>query len=134
MTTYCLLFRGYFSDSIIEVSKTKQIPGDYYGCIGVPITALDKISNAPDSPWEILDMIRPQIHGKLLYCRYVIRKKLPPEIEAYMDSGGVFYKTDCDLYIPLDGEPEKIELVKRRKYEEGKDKNTYFHNPAGSSR
>lgn len=99
--THYLLFRGYFNEGIIEVSKTKQIPGDYYGCMGVPISALDKISNVPDSPWEILDLIRPKVNGKELYVRIVIRKKLPPEINQYMDDGGVFRKEGNDLYIPL---------------------------------
>jgi len=94
-------FIGYFNEGIIEVSKTKEIPGDYYGCIGVPITALDKIGNAPDSPWEILDLIRPKLNGKGLYARIVMRKRLPPEINAYMDDGGVFLKDGNDLYIPL---------------------------------
>ena len=101
MTTHYLMFRGYFSNNIIEVSKTKQIPGDYYGCIGVPITSLDKIDNTPECQWEILDLIRPKLNGKTLYVRIVIRKKLPPEINQYMDDGWAFLKKGDDLYIPL---------------------------------
>ena len=100
-TTHYLMFRGYFSNDIIEVSKTKQIPGDYYGCIGVPITVFDKIYNTQDSQWEILDLIRPKLNEKTLYARIVIRKKLPQEINQYMYDGGAFLKEGDDLYIPL---------------------------------
>ena len=56
----------------ISVNKVAQIPGDYYGVMGVPITVMDKYS--PDE-WEILDLVRPRLAGKRLYCRILIRRR-----------------------------------------------------------
>ena len=95
---HAIRFLGYFSSGIIEVSKTSTIPDDYYGVMGVPITALDKIGH---EQFEFLDLIRPKLNGKVKYARICMRRKLPPEIEAYMDNGGPFIKRDDDLYIPL---------------------------------
>ena len=98
-----LIFRGFFCKKAIEVPKTKYIPIDYYGCIGVPITALDKIDT---NTWELLDCIRPKIKGKALFRRIIMRKKLPTEIEEYINKGGVVFQTDEDLLIPLRQEGE----------------------------
>ena len=95
-------FTGYFCPGIIEVSKTAQIPDDFYGCMGVPITALGKISWGEGKQFDILDMIRPVLNGKVLYCRYVIRRRLPEEIQRYMDEGRPFVQYGEDLIIPLD--------------------------------
>ena len=44
-------YPSYDNYDAIEVSKTKDIPADYYGAMGVPITFLDKYN--PDQ-FEIL--------------------------------------------------------------------------------
>ena len=85
------LFRTYSSDiypkydnyDAIEVSKTIDIPCDYYGIMGVPITFIDKFN--PDQ-FEILGDSRYHdgqdysddinvINGKTLYRRILIRRK-----------------------------------------------------------
>ena len=72
----------YDNYDAIEVSKTSDIPGDYDGVMGVPITFLDKYN--PEQ-FEILgldryieDNPRPgrrfTINGKEIYARILIRK------------------------------------------------------------
>lgn len=98
-----LIFRGFFCKKAIEVPETKAIPIDYYGCMGVPITALDKIDT---NLWELLDCIGPKINGKTIYRRIIIRKKLPPEIEEYINNGNIVFQADEDLLIPIRQERE----------------------------
>ena len=67
----------------IEVSKTAEIPIDYYGKMGVPISFMDKYN--PDQ-FEILGLDRYvednpnygrrfKINGKEIYARIVIRRR-----------------------------------------------------------
>ncbi len=74
----------YDNYDAIEVSKTKEIPMDYAGAMGVPITFLDKYN--PEQ-FEILGMERPlveaitgkvsrfRIDSKEIYARIVIKNK-----------------------------------------------------------
>jgi len=74
----------YDNYSAIEVSKTAEIPKDYPGAMGVPISFLDKYN--PDQ-FEIVGLDRPlmkektdrisrfYLNGKELYARLVIRKR-----------------------------------------------------------
>ena len=74
----------YDNYDAINVNKTAEIPCDYDGAMGVPITFLDKYN--PDQ-FEIIGMDRPlitqltgkqsrfRINGKELYARIVIRRK-----------------------------------------------------------
>ena len=74
----------YDNYDAIEVSKTKEIPMDYAGAMGVPITFLDKYN--PEQ-FEILGMDRPlveaitgkvsrfRIDSKEIYARIVIKNK-----------------------------------------------------------
>ena len=84
-----ILFRQYNPDDYptydnydaINVNKTSEIPMDYNGTIGVPITFLDK--HNPDQ-FEILgtstmDMAKgaPYVAGKRIYERILIRRRQP---------------------------------------------------------
>jgi len=73
----------YETYNAIEVSKTINIPIDYNGIMGVPITFLDKYN--PDQ-FEIvgefkhgsdsyLDLAKPVVNGKELYTRIAIKRK-----------------------------------------------------------
>lgn len=86
-------FPKYDNYNAINVSKTKEIPMDYDGVMGVPITFMDKYN--PDQ-FEILGLsasagyseeivgipflgdkdARPLINGKNTYARIFIKKKL----------------------------------------------------------
>ena len=74
----------YDSYDAINVDKTSDIPGDYYGIMGVPITFLDKynpeqfeivgeFNNGSDSE---LDMAKPIVCGEQKYSRIAIRRRL----------------------------------------------------------
>lgn len=72
----------YDNYDAIEVNKTNDIPCDYYGIMGVPITYLDKYNPAQ---FEIVgefnhgcdnqyDLAAPILNGKCLYPRIAIRR------------------------------------------------------------
>ena len=85
-----ILFRKYnFRDypkydnyDAINVNKTVDIPIDYDGVMGVPITFLDKynpeqfeiIGELHDGSDNEYDFQKPKINGKKLYMRVLIRK------------------------------------------------------------
>ena len=71
----------------IEVSKTKEIPKDYDGMMGVPITFLDKYNS---EQFEILGQMAttkitefnfgyPYISGKKKYARLLIKNRMPEQ-------------------------------------------------------
>lgn len=74
----------YDNYDAIEVSKTKEIPCDYDGAMGVPITFLDKFN---PKQFEILGMDDhrlqypewrgrgPDLNGKPIYRRIIIKRK-----------------------------------------------------------
>ena len=73
-------YQKYDNYDAIEVGKTAEIPCDYYGMMGVPITFLDKFN--PDQ-FDIvgneyslnIDKGRVYINGKRMYSRVFIRRK-----------------------------------------------------------
>lgn len=78
----------YDNYDAINVDKTKDIPVDYDGVMGVPVTFLDKFN---PSQFEILGLDRPliteltgkqsrfRINGKEMYARIAIRNKYPKQ-------------------------------------------------------
>ena len=73
----------YDNYNAINVNKTKHIPKDYYGVMGVPITFLDKYNR---SQFEILGLDRYvdnnpnyghrfNLNGKEIYARVLIKRK-----------------------------------------------------------
>ena len=71
---------------VIEVPKVSDIPVDWPGYMGVPISYMDK--HDPER-FEIVDTIKPKIDGKEIYQRIIIRNKKPelPEWVALSDYG-----------------------------------------------
>ena len=78
-------FPKYESYDTIEVSKTSDIPMDYDGVMGVPITFMDKycpeqfeivgvFNHGSDSEF---DLAKPILNGKELYTRIAIRHRSP---------------------------------------------------------
>jgi hypothetical protein len=86
--TYSLVkYPKYDNYDAIEVSKVAEIPKDYDGCMGVPITFLDKYN---PKQFEIVGQTgviepdgicieykggRPYIKGKRMYSRIIIRRR-----------------------------------------------------------
>lgn len=56
----------------INVDKVSDIPLDYEGVMGVPITYMDKYN--PDQ-FEIIDLITPKMNGKSKYKRLLVKHK-----------------------------------------------------------
>lgn len=68
---------------IINVDKTKDIPIDYDGIMGVPITVIDK----PEiiAYMELIDRIHDMhIEGKKMYQRYLVRWIWQEQLQALM--------------------------------------------------
>lgn len=55
----------------INVNKVADIPKDYTGAMGVPITFLTKYSN--NNKFLLLDQTSPYINGKKQYKRIIIQ-------------------------------------------------------------
>ena len=66
----------YDNYDAIEVSRFPNIPKDYEGVMGVPITILGKFN---PSQFELIGITIPRakIDGKTLYARLLIRNKNP---------------------------------------------------------
>ena len=81
---------------VINVDKVKDIPADYPGAMGVPITFLDKFSR---ERFEILDCVHHvQLEsGRHPYRRLVVRN-LHPDLPEYIDLADWFRK----MGVPLD--------------------------------
>lgn len=77
---------------VINVDRSKDIPVDYPGAMGVPITFLDKLD--PEQ-FQLLDLIRPTINGKALYQRLVVRN-LKPDLPETIDIIGLLHKAGVD--------------------------------------
>ena len=63
----------YDNYDAIEVSRCPNIPMDYTGLIGVPITFI-RVTNYQQ--FEIVCKIAPILNGKHLYDRLIIRRKV----------------------------------------------------------
>lgn len=66
---------------VINVDKVKEIPCDYPGAMGVPITIFGKLCR---EQFEVLDSARPVIGGRALYQRVIIRH-LKPDLPEVID-------------------------------------------------
>lgn len=91
-------FPAYDNYNAIEVSKTKDIPADYDGAMGVPITFLDKhnpeqfeIIGATESEgkgfscglWKPKSGVaQAAINGRRVYKRLFIRNRIPVRLES----------------------------------------------------
>ena len=64
-------FPKYDNYDAINVNKTADIPMDYNGVIGVPITFLDKYC---PTQFEIVEKLHPLLNGKRLYKRILIKR------------------------------------------------------------
>jgi len=82
--TFCpSVYPKYDSYDAIEVSRTADIPCDYYGVIGVPITFMTRYNPAQFSIVGVLnsgtgneyDYAKAILNGKQLYARILIRRK-----------------------------------------------------------
>lgn len=60
------------NSDIINCNKTKDIPCDYFGYIGVPISAIEKLNR---SIWKMIEIINcPILNNKRIYMRIIIKR------------------------------------------------------------
>lgn len=75
-------YKKYDNYDAIEVSKSKNIPMDYTGLMGVPITFIYKLN---PNQFELVDIMIgskvPHLNGKKLYGRLIIKNKHPVSTE-----------------------------------------------------
>lgn len=85
----------------IEVSKVKDIPKDYPGAMGVPITAMAKIGrNDGLSGLTVIGTATPRLeNGKQPYKRLIIRN-LKPDLPEKIDL--VEWAKKCNICICFD--------------------------------
>lgn len=77
------IYPKYDDYDAIEVSKVADIPKDYEGIMGVPITFLNKhnpnqfqiVGEANHGSDNSFDLFKPTVNGKLKYKRILIRNK-----------------------------------------------------------
>lgn len=62
----------YDNYNAINVNNSNDIPIDYFDEMGVPATVMFKFDY---DNFEIKDFIRPILNGKVLFCRYIIKRK-----------------------------------------------------------
>lgn len=62
----------YDNYDAINVDKVSDIPEDYFGVMGVPVSFFDKYN--PDQ-FEIIEVIKPKLRGKDIYKRILIKRK-----------------------------------------------------------
>lgn len=100
-------------EKIWNVDKSKDIPWEYDGYIGVPISFLDKINRdvfeIVDSNGEWRNTYR--VNGELKYYRFILkRKKDTPLYEWYDDENKIKYvgtKEDLILMFENENKPKK---------------------------
>ena len=85
----------------IEVSKTKDIPCDYPGPMGVPITAWDKL--CLDRRFQLLDTIRPVIGSRNIYQRLIVRN-LQPDLPEEVDLADLLRRSGSKYEIIIRNE------------------------------
>jgi len=73
-----LSYPKYDNYDAINVDKTKDIPMDYQGLMGVPISYF--LKHNPNQ-FEIIDSIKPKINKKELYQRFIIKNKNLGEVQ-----------------------------------------------------
>lgn len=85
----------------IEVSKTKDIPCDYPGAMGVPITAWDKL--CLDRRFQLLDSLRPKIGNRTIFQRFIIRN-LQPDLPEEVDLADLLRRSGSKYEIIIRNE------------------------------
>lgn len=69
---YSEKYQKYDNYDAINVDRIKDIPCDYNGVIGVPITFINKYNS---KQFEIIDYINPILNNKNLYKRILIKRR-----------------------------------------------------------
>lgn len=91
---------------VINVDKVKDIPFDYPGAMGVPLTIFDKLNR---DQFEVLDLLdQPKIGGRALYKRIAIRN-LKPRLPEYIDLTEWLNRTNAPYKLVVERQSEEVE-------------------------
>ena len=85
----------------INVDKTKDIPCDYPGPMGVPITAWDKL--CLDRRFQLLDSLRPKTGNRTIFQRFIIRN-LQPDLPEEVDLADLLRRSGSKYEIIIRNE------------------------------
>ena len=81
---------------VINVDKVKEIPCDYLGAMGVPLTIFGQHF---DDRFQVLDMKGGlKIDGREIYKRIIIKDKIP-DLPAHIDLAA--YANSCGFQLAL---------------------------------
>ena len=62
----------YDNYDAINIDKCKDIPGDYFGEIGVPVSFVYYLD---PTVWDVIEVLQPTIGSRTLYKRIIIKRK-----------------------------------------------------------
>lgn len=82
----------------INCDRVDDVPADYPGPIGVPISIMPKLN---PTQFEIVGMIRPQIRGKAFFKRILIRH-LHPDLPRFIDLAKWLEVTGAEYEVEVD--------------------------------
>lgn len=74
----------YDNYDAINVNKVKEIPYDYDGVMGVPITFLQYMNGG----FTIIANVAPRVNGKQIYRRLLLKNNNPDEFEIVWQASG----------------------------------------------
>lgn len=126
------VYPKYDEYDAINVKKVEDIPADYTGIMGVPITIINKynpdqfelIGEANHGSDNEFDLFKPTINGKLLFKRILIRNKMPiiekidkfKILDLFCGAGGFSYGMEKNPHfktvVSLDNDPYVGETFK----------------------
>jgi len=126
-------YPSYDTYDAINVHRVQDIPLDYSGIMGVPITIIDKynseqfelIGEANHGSDNEYDLFKPTINGKQLFKRILIRNKMPviervtsfKILDLFCGAGGFSYGMEKNPHfktvISLDNDPSVGETFKK---------------------
>lgn len=107
---------------VINVDRTEDIPRDWPGLMGVPITYLPKDGRGPNGRLEMMDLgNHPRVEGLELYKRVIVRDRRP-DLPEYMDLAD-WAKQNLNMrlavtLVPMDPTQGEIENAKDREAKE----------------
>lgn len=123
----------YDNYTAINVKRVEDIPMDYPGVMGVPITIINKynpeqfelIGEANHGSDNVYDLFKPLVNGKLLFKRILIRNKKPmiekinefKILDLFCGAGGFSYGMEKNQHfrtiLSLDNDPYAGDTFKK---------------------
>lgn len=116
-------YQKFDGTDIINVNRIKDIPNDYFGVMGVPVTFAD-FHSSHIAPFKLIKLFRGFVNGKEIYMRYAIQRMTDKEWRDYVDMMMQENANGC----PLDFKQEE------KMYEDLKNELVELYKPLGFDR